>query len=325
MGCALLIGALAVALALSGSLLVALVVLGAPASVGGTLLFAHLRSSGSDTRQMMDIRAIMSFAWVVGMRLATFILGHFGPRGLLGSLAAVALLNMVQSVGLRRSHRAAVAAAEAAGQAPPRLVTLPASMPLLALMVVVFVLLQATNVAAITVTWLLVTERLELRVFGAGTALGLAALLEIPGLVAVGRLAARFSNAALLFSGCAAALAYYAGMSVATQPWQLLALQVLNGWSISVVSGVGLTWFQESIERPGLASAVVGNTRLVGSIVSGPLVAFGAATALGQAGVFATSAAVCVLVTALVGALWVARSRRAATRGRRTMSAYCHV
>ena len=37
-GCALLIGALAVALALSGSLLVALVVLGAPASVGGTLL-----------------------------------------------------------------------------------------------------------------------------------------------------------------------------------------------------------------------------------------------------------------------------------------------
>ena len=132
MGCALLIGALAVALALSGSLLVALVVLGAPASVGGTLLFAHLRSSGSDTRQMMDIRAIR-------------------------------------------------------------------------------------------------------------------------------------------------------------------------------------------------ASAVVGNTRLVGSIVSGPLVAFGAATALGQTGVFAASAAVCVPVTALVGALWVARSRRAATRGRRPMPAYCHV
>ncbi|GAA1390777.1 MFS transporter [Luteococcus peritonei] len=315
--CALLTGSLAVALALSGSLrvaVVALVLLGAPASVGGTLFFAHLRASGTGTRRMMDIRAIMSFAWVFGMPLATFVLGRFGPRGLLVSLALVAVMNIVNTLGLRRSHAAALARAEAAGRSRPRLVTVPASRRLLAVMVLVFVLLQATNVAAVTVTSLLVTERLELRVFWAGTALGLSALLEIPALMAVGRLAERYGNSALLFSGCLAAVGYYAAMSQAHLPWQLLVLQVLNAWAVAVVSGVGLTWFQESIARPGLASAVFGNTRLVGAIVSGPLVAFGAATSLGYAGVFAAAAVVCAVVSAVVLLLWLVRSRRAGAR-----------
>jgi SET family sugar efflux transporter-like MFS transporter len=47
--------------------------------------------------------------------------------------------------------------------------------------------------------------------------------------------------------------------------------------------------------RPGLSTGLYTNTRRVGAIVSGPIIAIGSLTALGQRGIFLTCAALTVI------------------------------
>ena len=152
-----------------------------------------------------------------------------------------------------------------------------------ALIVVAFVALQATNNAVVSVMGLFVTETLGLDVVWAGVALGVAAGLEVPALLLIGPFSRRFSSFALLTSG--------ASSGSRTTPHgdrlragALVALQALNAWFFAVIAGVGLTLFQAMIARPGLASGLYTNTRRVGAIVSGPIIGLGSLPALGYGG-----------------------------------------
>ena len=49
------------------------------------------------------------------------------------------------------------------------------------------------------------------------------------------------------------------------------------------------------IPRPGLSTGLYMNTRRVGAIVSGPIIAIGSLTVLGQRGIFLTSAALTLI------------------------------
>jgi SET family sugar efflux transporter-like MFS transporter len=128
----------------------------------------------------------------------------------------------------------------------------------------------------------------------AGIALGASAALEIPALLIIARLNRKYSGKALIASGCLAGFAYYAGMTLVADPITLIGLQLLHAWFFGVVAGVGLTLFQQIIPRPGLASGLFTNTRRLGAIASGPIIAVGSMTALGYQGVFA----VCAILTA---------------------------
>lgn len=302
LGCAAATFALAGVLAILSSLpwaAVALVVLGGPAGVGSSLLFAQVRHLGATPREVMNTRAIFSFAWVAGPPLASIIMGTLGNRAILPVLAGVALLTMAITIGLVRLARGR----ETTDEEP---VHVPEPMPkgLVAAMFAAFVGLQATNSAAVSVMSLFVVERLELSVIWGGIALAVSAALEVPALFVIGRLVERHSQMALLVSGCVAGLGFYVGIAFVEGRVALVALQVLNAWFFGVVSGVGLTLFQEMIPRPGLASGLFLNARRVGAVVSGPLIALGGASALGYSGVWVGCAAlvavglVVILVTA---------------------------
>ncbi|GGL16150.1 hypothetical protein [Mangrovihabitans endophyticus] len=74
LACGVLTLALAAVLATNTSLpfaVLALVVLGGPAGVGSSLLFAHLKHTGAAPRDVVRTRALVSFAWVAGPPLAT--------------------------------------------------------------------------------------------------------------------------------------------------------------------------------------------------------------------------------------------------------------
>ena len=74
---------LAVVLAIATTLpaaAIALVVIGGPAGVGSSMLFAHLRHSGARPADIVNTRAIVSVAWVAGPPLATFIISGRQPR-----------------------------------------------------------------------------------------------------------------------------------------------------------------------------------------------------------------------------------------------------
>jgi SET family sugar efflux transporter-like MFS transporter len=168
--------------------------------------------------------------------------------------------------------------------------------------VIAFVALQATNAATISIMSLFVTETLNLNVVWAGIALGVAAGLEIPALLIIGRLSGRFSNLRLIASGCLVGIVYYAAMAFVFGPVLLVGLQALNAWFFAVVAGIGLTLFQHVIPRPGLASGLYTNTRRVGAVVSGLVISLGSQTVLGYGGIFAICAALTVVALIAVAA-----------------------
>jgi len=277
---------------------VALVVIGGPAGVGSSMLFAHLRHSGARTADIVNTRAIVSVAWVAGPPLATFIIGWFGDQAILLAIAAVAVLNMVTTAALlaqRRAQLRAQLAAEAAGTESVRPTPVEEDSPVgrlgTGLIMGAFILLQAANATAMTMMTVYVTQTLGLDVLWAGIALGVAAAVEVPALLLMGRLSARYSHLALIAAGCVSGIAYYVGLALVSGPVLLIALQLLNALAFAAIAGIGLPLFQQMIPRPGLATGLYLNTRRLGAIVSGPIIAVGSLTVLGQRGIFVTCAA----------------------------------
>ena len=310
LACAVLTVALAVVLSVTASLplaVIALVVLGGPAGVGSTLLYAELKHSGAGVADVMNTRAIVSFAWVAGPPLATLIMGILGNRSILPAIGAVGLLNAATTlimISRRRSTPAAtrVAVAKEHERHPVRKTTIAA-------ITAAFILLQATNSAAVSIMSLFVTAQLSLPVVWAGATLGAAALLEIPALWLIGRLSHRLSGYALIISGCAAGVLYYSAMTFVRDPAALIALQILNAWFFGVVVGIGMTMFQQVIPRPGLATGLFMNTRRIGAIISGPIIALASIKVLGYPGLFAACAVLTVVALIIIEA-----TRRASRR-----------
>ena len=302
--CGLLTLALAALLVLSTSLPVAvigLVVLGGPAGVGSSLLYAHLRHSGASVSDVVNTRAIVSVAWVAGPPLATLIIGWFGNQAILVAIGVVAVLSVATTAAMLAQQSRAGTEQSMPAQTPEdgqEIAKLG-----VALIVAAFVILQATNATVVSILTLFVTETLRMEVVWAGIALGVAAGLEIPALVFIGRLSRRYSSLGLIASGCVAGIAYYVGMAYVSGPVLLIGLQALNSWFFAAVAGIGLTLFQQIIPRPGLATGLYMNTRRVGAIVSGPIIAVGSMSILGYRGIFAVCAA--LTVAALV-VIWVA-------------------
>lgn len=366
---------LALALALLTSLpaaTAALVVLGGPAGVGVTLLFAHLRHAGESTAAIMNTRAVLAAAWMAGPPLAAAIIGVAGGRGVLWTIAVIAVANIATTVLLSRRQRpAAPSAADAPHHQGPRSnrrpappsaaddtpaagtaestghtstapapvetselanhpstaqphataqphptaqphVTAPALGPeedpapsappplrlgrwAVTLVILAVTLFQTTNATAVSFLTIYSVETLQLEALWAGLALGIAAGLEIPALVMFGRIGDRVSHLTVMVLGAVAGVGYYLGIALATGPVMLIGLQVLNAITVATVAGIGMTLFQEILPGAGFSTGLFMNTRRIGAIISGPLIALGALEPLGQRGVFWA----CALLTAL--------------------------
>ncbi len=313
LGCGVLTVLLVTALALATSLpvaVLALVALGGPAGVGMGLLFAHQRHTGASVPEIMRTRAFFSFAWVAGPPVATLLLGLLGNRSVLWSVAGIAVVTIAVTLALLRV-RGAPEGGHPARTADDHLGRVVRARPVL-LLVSGFVLLASANNAAVSSTTLFVSHRLGLGVIWGGIALGTAAALEIPLLLGLGRLSARYGPRRLVAAGAVSGVAYYVSMAVLTGPVELVAAQVLNAAAVAAVSGIGLTVFQEVVPRPGLASGLFMNTTRVGAILAGPVITLGGLPGLGYSAVFAACAGLALGGFGLVVASRSARPSRIA-------------
>lgn len=299
--CGVLTVALVTALALATTLpmaVVALVALGGPAGVGIGLLFAHQRHTGASDREVMRTRAMFSFAWVAGPPLAAFIVGFAGNRAILWSVALVAFVTIATTcLMIRQRTRAGVPTLPADGG--ERILAL-VRRPQILVLVLAFVLLQATNFAAVSVTTLYVVEHLGLDPLWGGAALGTAAALEIPALLLLGRFTERVAGSRLVVAGAVAGLGYNLAMAGLQSPLLLIGVQVLNAAFVAAVAGVGLTLFQHVVPRPGLASSLFMVTTRVGMVLAGLLIAIAGLPGLGYPSVFLACAVVTGLGAGLV-------------------------
>jgi MFS transporter, SET family, sugar efflux transporter len=301
-----------IVLAVTTSLLFALlglVLLGGPPGVGSTLLFAQLRHDGASPSRVIRTRAIVSFAWVVGPPLATACTGLFGDSSALLLLAGIGLVNVATAVLLLRSRSRRVAEPEPLTARPSMLAQLRGWGRWG--VVVAFLTLQVTNIATVTIATLFVTRELHAPILWAGIVLGTAAFFEIPALLLIGRLHTRMSARSLILIACVVGVAYYALVTATHAPWQLVALQPLNAWFFATVAGVGLTAFQDIFPSPGLASGLFTNTRRVGAVLSGLLIAALAVFPDSYRAVYGAAAILVVLV--LVGYSATLVSRRVAS------------
>lgn len=248
LACGVLALVLALVLAFTTSLpvaVVALVVVGGPAGVGSSMLYAHLRHSGAKPADIVNTRAIVSVAWIAGPPVATLIIGAFGNRAILLAIGAIAVLIIVTTIVMIFQWSAAHDHDGPAQDAEGEHLTLRTRA--VVLIVAAFVLLQAGNATVMSIMTVFVTETMRIDVIWAGIALGVAAGLEIPVLVLIGRLSLRFSSLRLIVTGCLAGIAYYVAMAYVTGPVMLIALQPLNAWCFAAIAGVGLTLFQQMI------------------------------------------------------------------------------
>ena len=301
LGCGALTLALALALTFTTALplaAIALVVLGGPAGVGGSLLYAQLRHVGAEPQAIVNTRAMVSVAWIGGPALATALIGAFGSRAILLAIGMIAILNIATTGAMLAEQSAAPADHAATENGDEDHLALRRAA--VVLIVAAFVLLQAANATLTSIMTLYVTDTVRIGVVWAGVALGVAAGLEIPALLLIGRLSRRFSSLGLIATGCVAGVAFYAGTAFVTGPFALVALQVLNAWSFAAVTGVGLPLFQQMIPRPGLSTGLYMNARRVGAIASGPIIALGSLTALGNRGIFLACAVLTVLALAVI-------------------------
>ncbi len=287
----------------------ALIALGGPAGMGFGLLLAHMRHAGYTREQIVSTRPYFSFAWIAGPPVATFVMGTWGSASVLPVLATVAIGNILVTLAMIREHRALV---DEEGPATPasteRVPYLTVGAVALAI-----VLLQAANVATVSVLSLHVTESLGLDVRWAGVALAISALLEIPALLVVARLSSRVSSVTLLIIGALIGGVYYAGLALVHVLEGLLALQALNSVSVAITVGIAVTWFQEVLPSPGLAATLQGNTRRAGGVLAGPVIAVAGASSLRYVAVWWVCVALVLASAALMG-LGQALSRRDAGR-----------
>jgi MFS transporter, SET family, sugar efflux transporter len=85
-------------------------------------------------------------------------------------------------------------------------------------------------------------------------------------------------------------------------PIAVIGLVVLGGpVFFAGIAGVGLPLFQQMITRPGLSTGLYMNTRRLGAIASGPIIAIGSITVFGQRGIFLGCALVTILGLHLLG------------------------
>jgi SET family sugar efflux transporter-like MFS transporter len=319
LACGALTFLLAVVLALVTTLplaAIALIVIGGPAGIGSSMLYAHLRHSGARPPDIVNTRAIVSLATVAGPPLATLIIGCFGNRAILLAIAAVAVHNEA-TTAIMISHRRADAAAAAGtdGSAAPA-ADEPSTIGRagIVLIMAAFVLLQAANATGMAILTVYVTETLRLDVMWAGIALGVAAALEVPALLFIGRFSERYSQLGLIATSCVAGIVYFLGLAFVDGPILLIGLQLLNAWSFAGIAGIGLPLFQQLIPRPGLSTGLYMNTRRIGAIVAGPIIAVGSLTVFGQRGIFLISAAVTFLGLLIIAtAYWTNKRRQTAT------------
>ncbi|WP_146231509.1 MULTISPECIES: MFS transporter [Lentzea] len=228
-------------------------------------IFAYGRAVSRGPSMMVSVlRTLLSVAWVAGPPLAALMVAKTGWIGLFAATAllqlGVAVLAFTLPVPVAQPEEEKTE--EEAGPSRGGMSVVAAA----------FVFLQGSVGLAVSGLPLFVTTELRGTAGDAGLAMGLCAALEIPMILWFGSLANRMSQHKLVILGAVIGLSYHGLMLLTDAVWQVMAAQLLHATVISLVMGVGLTYFQ-SLEpsRPGHASTMFSNTQIVGGMIAGAL------------------------------------------------------
>ena len=216
------------------------------------------------------LRASFALAWIGGPPLGFHLQHLFGSSHHYTGLAVAYI-----AVGIIAWFFLPKAQAQLTPKDPDEKAYIPFNLKLGFL---AFALLFGVNHSYMIALPQLLVQHLSLGAQFTGYILGCAAALEIPIMILGGWLATRMPLLPLLRLGAAMAACLYAGVWLASQLWQLIALQVFNALFIGFIGGLGMTWFQDQMPRfAGTASSLFTNAMNLGNIFGSLIVGLVAA------------------------------------------------
>lgn len=107
---------------------------------------------------------------------------------------------------------------------------------------------------------LYITKELGLSESLPGTFLGIAALCEIPIMLAAGWLAAKYGGNRVVGVALVCGMVFFIGIIKATEVWQLIAMQICNGIFVGITASLGMVILQDMMkDQLGVASTLFSN------------------------------------------------------------------
>lgn len=259
------------------------------------------------------VRAQIAFAWVAGPPAGFLLASIFGFTATYGvaagvfAVVAVLSLKILHALGAREVNvRNSKSVADKSVAVTPSLT--PAAFRSLIFCVMAFSLMWGANNAYLISLPLHLHDNLDIDTEWVGWIMGTCALLEVPFMLLAGYWAARINLIVMVRCAGVAGLTLYAGVFLASDLWQLFALQIFNAIFIGVLAGLGVSVIQELMPgRSGSASALYTNTTHIGNLLSSLMVGL-VADFFGYGSVFAVN--ILIVFVAIIAFMFVSRPGR---------------
>ncbi|MDH6430830.1 MFS transporter [Paenibacillus odorifer] len=281
-----LVSTLCNALAYSGYLLIGdftilfiyMIVFTALGAPGMPQLFAIAReavnkSDFTDTAfANSTLRSAFSLGFITGPLIGTLLIAAVGFKGIFsGTIGVFLLVALLISLFLKSNTEVKSSTAEVKVKSfrlgQNRNVLLP---------FLIMILMYVAHWTSSINTALFITNNLGGTTSDVGLVSSICAALEIPFMIMLGLLSAKYSNRILMMCGAILGGAYYLVVITSGAMWQMLAAQILLAFFVAVISAIGISYIQDLLPNmPGYASTLYSNSstigRLIGSLVGGLL------------------------------------------------------
>lgn len=254
--------------------------LGAP---GMPQLFAIAREAVNASRSTdhafanSTLRSAFSLGFITGPLIGTLLLEAIGFNGIFsGTIGIFLIVALLVFLFLKSNAELNTSSSGNTAQGirlhQNRLVLLP---------FLILTLLYIAHWMSSINTALFITNNLGGATRDVGLVSSICAALEIPFMLMLGLLSAKYSNRILMMYGAILGGAYYLVVVISGAMWQLLAAQILLAFFVAVISAIGISYMQDLLpSMPGYASTLYSNSSTVGRLI-GSLVGGGLATIVG--------------------------------------------
>ncbi|OME52798.1 MULTISPECIES: sugar efflux transporter [Paenibacillus] len=281
-----LVSTLCNALAYSGYLLIGdftilfiyMIVFTALGAPGMPQLFAIAReavnkSDFTDTAfANSTLRSAFSLGFITGPLIGTLLIAAVGFKGIFsGTIGVFLLVALLISLFLKSNTEVKSSTAEVKVKSFRLCQNRNVLLPFL-----IMILMYVAHWTSSINTALFITNNLGGTTSDVGLVSSICAALEIPFMIMLGLLSAKYSNRILMMCGAIFGGAYYLVVITSGAMWQMLAAQILLAFFVAVISAIGISYIQDLLPNmPGYASTLYSNSstigRLIGSLVGGLL------------------------------------------------------
>jgi len=221
------------------------------------------------------LRAAFSLGFITGPLLGTLLITFIGFKGIFsGTIGVFLLVALLVLLFLKTNTELKISNAEVKRFRLGQNINI-----LLPFLVLIF--MYIAHWTSTLNTALFITNNLGGTTSDVGLVSSICAALEIPFMLMLGILSAKYSNRILMIFGAVLGAAYYLVVLISGEMWQLLAAQVLLAVFVAVFSAIGISYIQDLLPNmPGYASTLYSNSSTIGRLI-GSLVGGGLATIVG--------------------------------------------